>query len=87
MPQDITNQNDIPMAMITADISSQDVEIVLGLIKLLVSQRNGTASDDETMRLRDIKRALREGLLQHNLDQHNQLDRFNPDGFNDGGAE
>ena len=60
MPQDITNQNDIPMAMITADISSQDVEIVMGLIKL---------------------------LLQHNLDQHNQLDRFNPDGFNDGGAE
>ena len=87
MPQDITNQNDIPMAMITADISSQDVEIVMGLIKLLVSHRNGTASDDETMRLRDIKRALREGLLQHNLDQHNQLDRFNPDGFNDGGAE
>ncbi len=73
MPQDITNQNDIPMAMITADISSQDVEIIMGLIKLLVNQRNGTASDDETMRLRDIKSALREGLLQHNLDQHNQM--------------
>tara|TARA_Y100001970_G_scaffold199966_1_gene243184 strand:+ start:516 stop:752 length:237 start_codon:yes stop_codon:yes gene_type:complete len=73
MPQDITNQNDIPVMALTADISSQDVEIIMGLIKLLVNQRNGTASDEETMRLRDIKNALREGLLQHNLDQHNQL--------------
>jgi|TARA_R110002012_G_scaffold173630_3_gene338410 hypothetical protein len=58
MPQDITNPNDIPVMALTADISSQDVETIMGLIKLLVSQRNGTATDEQTRALSVIKEQI-----------------------------
>tara|TARA_R100001132_G_scaffold6285_1_gene5194 strand:+ start:636 stop:893 length:258 start_codon:yes stop_codon:yes gene_type:complete len=65
MPNIIEN-NDIPVMALTANISSEDVELVMGLIKLLVDQRQGTAPDS-AMKLRDIKQILGDGVTNTQL--------------------
>ena len=44
MPQDITENNNVPMAMITADINSDDARTIMLMVQLFASKKEGTAT-------------------------------------------
>ena len=85
MPQDITNPNNNPnLGLVMAQVDDADGNIVVSLIELLTNKRGGTLTDAEARALSAIEGEIRN--LSHNQFV-GQLDRFNPNGFNDGGAE
>tara|TARA_R100000353_G_scaffold82113_1_gene61661 strand:+ start:2956 stop:3261 length:306 start_codon:yes stop_codon:yes gene_type:complete len=80
MPQDITNplnpeaettvtrvndSMDPNMALLTADVTSDDVILIQALIKMLVRQRNGQATDEEARLLSDAKQAILQGYMEY----------------------
>ena len=79
MPQDITNPlnpeaettvtrvNDSMepnMALLTADVTSDDVILIQALIKMLVRQRNGRSTDEEARALSDASQAILRGTTE-----------------------
>ena len=81
----ITNPNNSPnLGLVMAQVDDADGNIVVSLIELLTNKRGGTLTDAEARALSAIEGEIRN--LSHNQ-FIGQLDRFNPNGFNDGGTE
>ena len=61
----VNNSMEPNMALLTADVTSDDVILIQALIKMLVRQRNGQATDEEARALSDAKQAILEGYMEY----------------------
>ena len=55
MPNDLTENTAIPMAMITADVDSDDARLIVALIQMLANMKQGTATAEEMSTLETIE--------------------------------
>ena len=79
MPQDqieVTRVNDSmepTMALLTADVTQDDVYLIQALIKMLVRERNGQASDEEARALSVACEAIARGDSIRTEELHNNV--------------
>ena len=55
MPNDLTENTAIPMAMITADVDSNDARLIVALIKMLANKKQGTATAEQMSTLETVE--------------------------------
>jgi len=55
MPNDLTENTAIPMAMITADVDSDDARLIVALIKMLANKKQGTATAEQMSTLETVE--------------------------------
>jgi|TARA_B100001964_G_scaffold79673_1_gene89970 hypothetical protein len=55
MPNDLTENNAIPMAMIMADVDSNGTRLIVALIQMLANMKQGTATAEEMSTLETIE--------------------------------
>jgi len=55
MPNDLTENTAIPMAMITADVDSDDARLKVALIKMLANKKQGTATAEQMSTLETVE--------------------------------
>ena len=61
MPQDITENNNVPMAMITADIDSNNARTIMLLVKLFAGKKDGTATAQQKHDIETIEHLVGTG--------------------------
>ena len=61
MPQDITENNSVPMAMITADINSDDARTIMLMVQLFASKKEGTATVQQVDAIETIEHLVGTG--------------------------
>ena len=61
MPQDITENNNVPMALITADIDSEDARTIMLMVKLFASKKEGTATVQQVDAIETIEHLVGTG--------------------------
>ena len=55
MPNDLTENTAIPMAMITADVDSNDARLIVALIKMLANKKQGTATAEQMSTIETVE--------------------------------
>ena len=55
MPNDLTENNAIGMAMLIADVDSDDARLIVALIQMLANMKQGTATAEEMSTLETIE--------------------------------
>jgi len=55
MPNDLTENTAIPMAMITADVDSDDARLIVALIQMLANKKQGTATAEQMSTLETVE--------------------------------
>ena len=55
MPNDLTENTAIPMAMRTADVDSDDARLIVALIKMLANKKQGTATAEQMSTLETVE--------------------------------
>ena len=55
MPNDLTENNAIPMAMIMADVDSNGTRLIVALIQMLANMKQGTATAEEMSTLETVE--------------------------------
>ena len=55
MPNDLTENTAIPMAMITADVDSNGTRLIVALIKMLANKKQGTATAEQMSTLETVE--------------------------------
>jgi hypothetical protein len=55
MPNDLTENTAIPMAMIMADVDSNGTRLIVALIQMLANMKQGTATAEEMSTLETIE--------------------------------
>jgi len=55
MPNDLTENTTIPMAMIMADVDSNGTRLIVALIQMLANMKQGTATAEEMSTLETIE--------------------------------
>ena len=55
MPNDLTENTAIPMAMITADVDSDDARLIVALIKMLANKKQGTATAEQMSTIETVE--------------------------------
>jgi len=55
MPNDLTENTAIPMAMIMADVDSNGTRLIVALIQMLANMKQGTATAEEMSTLETVE--------------------------------
>jgi len=55
MPNDLTENTAIPMAMITADVDSDDARLIVALIQMLANKKQGTATAEQMSTIETVE--------------------------------
>ena len=55
MPNDLTENNAIPMAMIMADVDSNGTRLIVALIQMLANMKQGTATAEQMSTLETVE--------------------------------
>jgi|TARA_Y100000296_G_scaffold520_1_gene519 hypothetical protein len=55
MPNDLTENNAIPMAMIMADVDSNGTRLIVALIQMLANMKQGTATAEEMSTIETVE--------------------------------
>ena len=55
MPNDLTENNAIGMAMIMADVDSDDARLIVALIQMLSNKKQGTATAEQMSTLETVE--------------------------------
>ena len=55
MPNDLTENNAIPMAMIMADVDSNGTRLIVALIQMLANKKQGTATAEQMSTIETVE--------------------------------
>ncbi len=55
MPNDLTENNAIPMAMIMADVDSNGTRLIVALIQMLSNKKQGTATAEQMSTIETVE--------------------------------